>query len=219
MKLFLASADIDEIAWAARSGLLDGVVTSPSLVADSGAAERELLREVARLVPGPVFATVHALDTAAIYRDGKELARLSDHIVVQVPFVEESVAAIRRLCADGVRVAATLVFSAAQALLAAKAGSSSVITLVDDLDDTGRDGTEVVRELRAVFDASATECDVVAFRPATAAQFTQCALSGADAVAMAPDVLRSLLVHPLTDRGMDRFMNELSRQHGTWSQR
>lgn len=219
MKLYLATADIDEIAWAARTGLLDGVVTSLALLADTAADERDLLRDIARLVTGPVFATVHALDTAAMYRDGKELARISDHVVVQVPFVEESVEAIRRLAADGVRVAATLVFNAAQALLAAKAGAGSVITLVDDLDDTGRDGTEVVRELRAVFDASATECDVVAFRPATAAQFTQCALTGADAVAMAPDVLRSLLVHPLTDRGMDRFINELSRQHGSWSQR
>jgi transaldolase len=151
-----------------------------------------------------------------IYHDGRELARLSDQIVVQVPLVEDAFGAMHRLQAEGVRVAAMLVFNAAQALLAARAGASSVVTPLDQLDAVGHSGGEVVRDLRAVFDASHTECDVLAVRPTTAQQFTECALAGADGVAVSPEVLRSLLLHPLTDRGIDQFLNEVSRRHGGW---
>lgn len=217
MKILLASADVEQVRWAASAGLLDGVLTTPGLLgAADGASERELLDDIARATNVPIYVSVHAIDAADVYRDARELAKLSDAIVVQIPLVEDAIVAIRRLRGDGVRVAATLVFNAAQALLAAKAGAQSVVTPIDHLDAVGHGGVQVVRELRAVFDASATECDVIAVRPATASQFTECALAGADGVALTPDVLRSLLLHPLTDRGLDQFLRDLS-QHRQWT--
>jgi transaldolase len=218
MKIFLASVDVDDIRWASSSGLLDGVVTSPSLVAKSGARlERDLLADICRAAAAPVFVNVRAVDTESIYREGKEIARLSDHIVVQVPLVEDAMGAIRRLCMDGVRVAAILVFNGAQGLLAAKAGAASVITPVDQLDAVGHSGVHVIRELRSVFDAARTECDIIAVRPRTATQLSECVLAGADGVAVTADVLRNLLVHPLTDRGLDQLLNDLSKQRATWA--
>lgn len=217
MKIFLASADVGDIRWAATNGLLDGVITSPALVRAADRDERELLAEICHVVGAPVYVSVHAVDGADIYRDAREVAKLSDQIVVQIPLVEDAVGAIRRLCTDGVRVAATLVFNAAQAILAAKAGAQSVITPIDHLDAVGHSGVQVVRDLRAVFDASTAECDIIAVRPATATQFSDCALAGADGVAVTPEVLRNLLLHPLTDRGLDEFLRDLSQQHGAWS--
>ena len=217
MKILLASADLDDIVWTAANGLLDGVMTTPALLREHERDEREQLTEICRTVDAPVYVTVHAIDADDAYRDGKELARLSDQIVVQIPLVEDALGAVRRLTTEGVRVASLLVFNAAQALLAAKAGASSVVTSIDHIDQVGHSGIEIVRELRAAFDASGTECDIVAVRPTTAMQFAECALAGADAVAVSATVLRHLLVHPLTDRGIDQFLNDLARHHSTWT--
>lgn len=217
MKILLASADLDDIAWAAASGFLDGVMTTPSLLREQDRDEREQLVEICRVVDAPIFVTVHAVDGEDVYRDGKDLARLSDQIVIQVPLVEDAIGALRRLANDGVRVASLLVFNAAQALLAAKAGASSIVTTIDQLDQVGHRGIDTVRELRSAFDASGTECDVIAMRPATAMQFAECAVAGADAVAVGASVLRHLLVHPLTDRGIDQFLSDLARHHTAWT--
>ena len=217
MKILLASADLDDIAWAASGGFLDGVMTTPAILREQERDEREQLTEICRAVDVPVYVTVHAVDGDDAYRDGKELARISDQIVVQIPLVEDAITAVRRLANDGVRVASLLVFNAAQAILAAKAGATSVVTPIDHLDQVGHSGIEIVRELRAAFDASGTECDIIALRPTTAMQFAECALGGADAVAVGASVLRHLLVHPLTDRGIDQFLSELARHHPAWS--
>ena len=217
MKILLASADLDDIAWTATNGLLDGVLTTPALLREEDRDERDQVAEICRTVDAPVYVTVHAVDGDDAYRDGKELSRISDQVVVQIPLVEDAVTAVRRLATEGIRVASLLVFNAAQALLAAKAGASSVVTPIDHLDQVGHSGIEIVRELRAVFDASGTECDVIALRPTTAMQFAECALAGADAVAVGANVLRHLLVHPLTDRGIDQFLSELARHHSSWT--
>lgn len=217
MKIHLASADVEEIRWASENGLLDGVITPPPLFPrEDGPSEHELLTDICRAAGTPVFVTVHAGDGQAIYRVGKELARLSDQIVVQVPLVQEAVQAIHRLNADGVRVAAMLVFNAAQGLLAAKVGATSVITPIDHLDRIGYSGVQVVGELRSVFDAARTECDIIAVRPATATQLADCVLAGADGVAVTIDLLRNLMVHPLTNRGVEQLLDDLSRQYGSW---
>ena len=135
MKIFLATARTDDVAWGAAHGMLDGVLTSPALLADETRDDaRAHLMELCRLVHGPIFASVQAIDAAGAYRDGKELAKLSDQIVAQLPLVEETLGAMRRLRADGVRVAATHVFNTAQALLAVRAGASSVVIALDQLD-------------------------------------------------------------------------------------
>ena len=213
MKIFLATARLDEVRWSADHGLIDGVWTAPALLSAEGPGDgRELLAEICRTVSLPVAASVGAVNAVDIQREGRELARISDQIVVQIPFVEDAVVAMRRLAADGIRVAATLVFNAAQALLAAKAGASMVGVQLDQLDAQGSEGTEAIREIRSVFDAISTECDVLAALPRNASQFTGCALAGADGLAISNPVLRALMVHPLTDRGLDQLLQDLSRR-------
>jgi transaldolase len=217
MKIFLSTARIEDVAWGAAHGMLDGVVTSPALlVAERVEDARAHLLELVRLVHGPVFATVQSIDAQGAYRDGKELAKLSDQLVVQLPLVEETLGAMRRLQADGVRVAATHVFNTAQALIAARAGASAVVTELDQLDAAGLDSLAVVRAMRAALDSSHAECDVIALAPASPAQFGSCAAAGADAVALSGDQCRALLVHPLTDRGVEQFLGDVSRLRRSW---
>jgi transaldolase len=217
MKIYLATASIDDVAWGAAHGMVDGVFTTPGLLAEDVDAEmRAHLADLCRLVHGPIFASVHAVDATDAYRDGKELAKISDQIVVQLPLVEETLGAMRRLQADGVRVSANQVFNTAQALIAARAGASSVVTAIDRLDAAGRDGTSVLAELRAAFDASDAECDVIALHPGSPAQFGACAIAGADAVALTAERCRDLLVHPLTDRGIDEFLGDVARLRRAW---
>jgi len=218
MKIYLASANLEDIRWAAQRRLIDGVLTNHALVgAEEPDDAREHLAEICRASNGPVLVTAHALTSAEVYRDARELAKLSDNVIVQIPFVEDVVDSIYRLSVDGVRVAATLVFSAAQALLAARAGARAVVIPMDDLDAAGRDAGAVLRELRGVLDGSGSEADVIALNPRTASQFGACAAAGADGIAVTTEVLRALLVHPLTDRGIDRFLRELSQQRATWT--
>jgi transaldolase len=197
--------------------MLDGVLTTPGLLAAEAEGDaRGHLQELCRLVHAPVFAAVQAVDAAGAYRDGRELARLSDQIVVQVPLVEETLGAMRRLNADGIRVATTHVFNTAQALVAVRAGASSVVTALDQLDAAGHDGIGVVRGIRAAFDSSDAECDVIAVAPASPHQFGACAAAGADAVAISEPLCRALLVHPLTDRGVDQFLGDVGRLRRLW---
>ena len=217
MKILLASVDLDDIAWAAKNGFLDGVMTTPALFREQERDEREQLAEICRVVDVPVYVTVHAIDGEDVYQDGRELARLSDQIVVQVPLVEDAIGAVRRLANDGIRVASLFVFTAAQGLLAAKSGSCSVVASIEQLDQLGRDGIDILRELRTAFDASGTECDIIASYPRTAVHFAQCASAGANAVAIGASALRQLLIHPLTDRGIDQFLNDIARHHGAWT--
>lgn len=217
MKIFLATALADDVAWGATHGMLDGVLTTAALLADSGAVDsRAHLAELTRMIHGPVFAAVQSVDAAGAYRDGKELARLSDQLVAQLPLVEETLGAMRRLQLEGVRVAATQVFNTAQALLAARAGASSVVVALDELEAAGLDALGVVRDIRAAFDSSRAECDIIGLYPSTPAQFGLCAAAGADAVAVTAELCRTLLVHPLTDRGVDRFLGDVARLRRSW---
>jgi transaldolase len=212
MRILLASASLDDIRWAAEHGLAEGIVTTPTLLAAErpGADARELLAEICRAVAMPVHASVASVDPNDMYRDGRELAKVADSVVVEVPLVDDAVVAIRRLSGEGVRVASTLAFNAAQALLAAKAGSVAVTIPVDQLDGLGQHSLTVVDEARRLFDRASAECDLVAAYPSGAADFTGCGLAGADAVTLGIDAVRALLVHPLTDRGVDRFLKELA---------
>ena len=217
MKILLATGSSSEVAWGAAHGMLDGVLTTPRLLVEEAAGDaRAHLLELCRLVHGPIYASVQDIDAAGAYRDGKELAKLSDQIIVQLPLIEQTLGAMRRLHADGVRVACTHVFNAAQALVAVRAGASSVVTAIDQLDASGHDGVAVVREIRAAFDSSTAECDVIALNPASPTQFGACAMAGADAAALTGDLCRSLLVHPLTDRGVEQFLGDVARLRRSW---
>jgi transaldolase len=214
MKIFLDTANLADIQWALATGLIDGVTTNPTLLADE-LSEREArgyVADLCRIVPGPVTVQVTTVDTEGMYREGKELARLADNLIVELPLIEEGLVALRRLVADGIRVNATLVFSAAQALLAAKAGARYVSPFVGRLDDSGGDGVALVSDVRQLFDRFGLECEILAASIRTPRRFLEVAKGGADAVAVPPRVLRALLLHPLTDVGLDEFLNDWSRR-------
>lgn len=214
MRLYLATVNRKEIAWAEQAGLIDGIVATPSVLAAElpQADPREILAELGSESPRSVFASVGSLATDEIIRGGKELRRLNEHVIVAVPFVEDALPAIRRLAAEGVRVAATLVHSVAQGLLAAKAGASMVVVPVDALEAVGERADATVRTLHDAFTRGAIECDVVVAGPPNAARFAELAAAGADAAVVQPEALRSFLQHPLTDRGIDRFLVDVSRR-------
>jgi transaldolase len=217
MKLFFATANGNDVAWGAAHGMLDGVLTSPGMLAEESDGDaRAHLLELCRLLHGPIFASVQSIDASSAYRDGKELAKLSDQIVVQLPLVEDTLGAMRRLHADGIRVASTHVYNTAQALIAVQAGASSVVTSVDLLDAAGHDGVAIIHDIRTVFDNTNAECDVIAVNPVSPTQFGACALAGADATAVSADLCRAMLVHPLTDRGLDRFLSDVARLRRSW---
>ena len=214
MKLLLASAAQSDIGAACEAALVDGVYTTPAMLhaTNPSADPYTQLDEICRLANRPVYAMVSAATTNDIIRDARDLAKLSDVLVVRIPFVEDAVPAIRRLSAEGIRVAATLVFNPAQALLAAKAGASAVSVQLDSLEGQGQDGTAVVADIHALFDAYQIPCDILAVPVTSAARLLGCARAGADLCAVAPADLRAMLLHPLTDRGMDQFLSDLSRR-------
>jgi len=213
MKIYLDTANLDDIRWAATAGLIDGVTTNPSLLARSAGEgdPRELLADICRAVEGPVSAEVVSLTADDMYREGKDLARLAENVVVKVPMIEEGLAAARRLAADGVSVDVTLVFSAMQALLAAKAGAAYVSPFVGRLDDAGHEGMEVVRQIRTIFTNYDIETELLAASLRHPLHVLQAALAGADSGTMPTAVLRQLLLHPLTDRGLDQFLSDWSK--------
>ena len=213
MKIYLDTAKLDDIRWAAGAGLIDGVTTNPSLLAKvSGDADpRDLLVDICRSVEGPVSAEVVSVDAEGMYREGKELAKLAENIVVKIPMIEEGLTAVRRLSVDGIPVNVTLVFSAMQALLAAKAGASYVSPFVGRLDDAGHDGMEVVRQIHTIFTNYDLETELLAASLRHPLHVLQAALGGADIGTMPTAVLRQLLLHPLTDRGLDQFLDDWSK--------
>ncbi|HLA90301.1 MAG TPA: transaldolase family protein [Gemmatimonadaceae bacterium] len=214
MRIFLATTSLDDIRWASDAALIDGVVATPTIIASElpNADARDVIAEIARATRLDVCASVPAVGAADIYKGARDLAKTVDHLIVAVPFIEDAVPAIRRLANDGVRVAATLVHSAAQGILAAKAGATMVTVAIDALEAVGQDGPRVIAELRAAFDESDTECDVAAAGPSSASSFAACAVAGANVAIVTPTVLKGLMQHPLTDRGLDRFLRDVSRR-------
>jgi transaldolase len=214
MNIYLESVSLDEIRNAASTGLADGVAFSHVAFSadDPDADASERLEEIAREFAFPICVPVGAVTSSDIYAEARELAKVSDHIVVQIPLVEDSLIPISRLSAEGVVICATFVFSGAQALIAAKAGASVVQVTLKELETFGQSGAETLAEIKNVLEAGGEECDVMAASPMTATQFSDCVTAGADIVCLTPETLRGLTVHPLSDRGVDRFLSELARR-------
>jgi transaldolase len=214
MNIYLESVDLDEIRNAAAAGLADGVafLHTASSVNAVDANTRERLEEISREFAFPICVPVGAVTSGDIYTEARELAKVSDHVVVQIPLVEDSLVPMARLTAEGVVVCATFVFSAAQAIIAAKAGAAAIRVTLDELERYGQAGTRTLAEIKNALEAGQEECDVMAASPRSAVQFTECALAGADIVCLTPEALRNLVVHPLSDRGIDKFLSELARR-------
>ncbi len=210
MKIFLDTADLDEIRRAAEAGLIDGITTNPSLMAKAlgDRDPKEHFVEICRLVDGPISAEVVAPDAQGMITEGKKLAALHPNIVVKVPLTEDGLRACKALRAEGIDVNVTLCFSAAQALLAAKAGASYISPFVGRLDDVGQDGMELVAEIREIYDEYGIDTEILAASLRHPKHVQQAMLIGADCATLPSKVLYQLLKHPLTDAGLEAFLED-----------
>jgi len=207
VKFFVDTADVSEIKELAATGLLDGVTTNPSLVAKAKRDFKEIIAEICAAVAGPVSAEVAATDLAGMLREGRALAKIAKNVTVKVPLTWDGLKACRALTADGTMVNVTLCFSANQALLAAKAGATFISPFIGRLDDAGADGMDLVREIRTVYDNYPEfRTQVLAASIRNVLHVKQAAMIGADAATMPPAILRALIAHPLTDRGLELFL-------------
>lgn len=210
MKIFLDTADLDEIRRAAAAGLIDGITTNPTLVATAASdrSPRELFREICQVADGPVSAEVVATDAEGMLREGKELAAIHDHIVVKVPLTEVGLRTCRALRSEGIPVNVTLCFSAPQALLAAKAGATYISPFVGRLDDIGHDGMELIGQIRRIYDNYAMDTEILAASLRHPRHVVEAMELGADVGTLPAKVLWQLLKHPLTDSGLERFLSD-----------
>jgi transaldolase len=207
MKFFIDSADVAEIKKLAATGLIDGVTTNPSLIAKAGRDFKQTVAEICELVPGPVSAEVAAVDVDGMLAEGRALAAIADNVTVKVPLTWAGLEACRTLTGEGTPVNVTLCFSANQALLAAKAGATFVSPFVGRLDDVGEDGMALVRDMRAIFDNyPELETQILVASVRTVTHVKEAALIGADVATVPPAVLRALVAHPLTDKGLELFL-------------
>jgi transaldolase len=210
MKIFLDTADLDEIRRAAEAGLIDGITTNPSLVAQV-AGDRdvsEMYREICEAVDGPVSLEVVALDREEMVSEGRKLAAIHDNAVVKVPLTEAGLKACRDLVALGHRVNVTLCFSVTQALLAAKAGATFVSPFVGRIDDISGEGMQLIQQIRQVYDTYDVDTEILVASIRSPVHVVESMLIGADCCTIPPKVLWQLSKHPLTDRGLDAFLKD-----------
>ena len=207
MKFFVDTADIAEIKDMAATGLLDGVTTNPSLVAKAGRDFKELIGEICRVVTGPVSAEVAAADLDGMLKECRILAKIASNVTVKLPLTWDGLKACKALTADGIKTNVTLCFSAPQALLAAKAGATFISPFIGRLDDAGLDGVELIREIRAIYDNYPDfQTEILAASIRTVNNVKDCAIAGADVATVPPAILKSLVKHPLTDKGLEQFL-------------
>jgi transaldolase len=212
MKFFIDTADLSEIKDLVATGLVDGVTTNPSLIAKSGRNFLDVVAEICAIVPGPVSAEVTALDVATMLAEGRKLARIAPNVAVKVPLTHDGLKACRALTQEGTMVNVTLCFSAAQALLAAKAGATFISPFVGRLDDVGATGLDLIREIVAIyrnFPLLKTEVLVASVR--STLHVTEAAKVGAHVATLPPSVLRQMFAHPLTDKGLAGFLADWAK--------
>ena len=211
MKLFVDTADLGEIEALVPLGIIDGVTTNPSLLAKVGNDPRGVLKGICELVKGPVSAEVVATDCEGMVREGRELAAIDSHIVVKVPFGKAGVQACHVLANEGVRVNVTLIFSASQALLAAKVGAAFVSPFVGRLDDIGTPGMDLIRTIVEIFENFEFSTEVLVASTRGPMHIIESARLGADVCTCPPKVIDALFNHPLTDIGLERFLADWAK--------
>jgi transaldolase len=215
MKLFLDSANLKEVEEAVQFGLIDGVTTNPSLASKEGRSFHELIREICRLVKGPVSAEVISTESSTMISEGRTLAKLDDHVVVKIPMIPEGLKAIRTLSAEGIRVNTTLIFSPTQALLAAKAGAAYVSPFIGRLDDISQIGMELIEQIVTIFQNYSFPTEVLVASVRNPTHVVEAALLGADVATMPYAVLQQLAKHPLTDIGLKKFLADWEKMPKT----
>jgi transaldolase len=211
MQLFLDTTDVAILKDLAVTGLVDGVTTNPTLIAKSGRPMLEVIAEICDLVEGPVSAEVAATDVAGMLKEGAKLAAIASNVVVKVPLTRDGLIATAEFAVQGIQTNVTLCFSAAQALLAAKAGATYISPFVGRLDDYGMDGMDLIREIRAIYDNYEFDTEILAASIRNPAHVTAAALAGADCATIPPGVFSDLFKHPLTEKGLDQFMSDWAK--------
>jgi len=215
MKIFLDTADIEEIRIAARWGVLDGVTTNPTLYGKIGGKYEDILVEICGLTSGPVSAEVVAEDVEGMLREGRAFAKLAPNIVVKVPMSEEGLEAMSRFAEEGIKTNCTLIFTANQGLLAAKAGASLLSPFVGRLDDINEEGMTVIRELVAIVELHDLDSEVLAASIRHPRHVTEAALAGAHVATLPFKVLQQMVRHPLTDKGIKTFREDWEKARAT----
>lgn len=211
MKFFVDTADVAEIKEIAATGLMDGVTTNPSLILKSGRDMKEVIAEICEDVDGPVSAEVVAVDADTMIKEGKLLAEIADNICIKLPLTMDGLRACKTLTDDGYKTNVTLCFSANQALLAAKAGATFISPFIGRLDDMAINGMELIEDIRVIYDNYGFTTEILAASIRTANHVKEAALAGADVATIPPSTLKSLVKHPLTDKGLDAFLSDWAK--------
>lgn len=212
MKFFIDTANIDDIKKGLEMGMVDGVTTNPSLIAKEDKPFEEIIKEICTLVDGPVSAEVVSLDAEGMLKEAKELAKIGDNIVIKVPMIVEGLKATKMLSSEGIKTNVTLVFSAAQALLAAKAGATFVSPFVGRLDDIGVNGMDLISDIVTMYDNYGYTSEVIVASVRSPQHVLDSALIGADIATIPFKVIAQLAKHPLTDKGMEQFLADWEKR-------
>lgn len=208
MKLFIDTANVEEIKKANEMGVICGVTTNPSLIAREGRDFKEVVEEITRIVDGPISAEVISLETDKMVEEALELVKIHKNIVIKIPMTSEGLKAVKILSEKGIKTNVTLIFSATQALLAARAGASYVSPFVGRLDDIGQDGILLIRDIAEIFDIHGIETEIIAASIRSGIHVTNAALAGSNIATVPYNVIMSMTKHPLTDSGIDKFLKD-----------
>jgi len=213
MKLFIDSGNIKDIETLASIGIIDGVTTNPTLLSKEPGDYRDNLKKICQIVKGPVSGEVTATEYAGMMREGHDIAKIDAHMIVKVPLTRDGIKACKALSGEGIRVNVTLCFSAAQALLAAKAGASYISPFVGRLDDVATNGMELVREIVEIYDNYEFTTEVLVASCRHPIHIVEAARMGADICTCPPAVIDQLFNHPLTTIGLEKFLKDWERAH------
>ena len=208
MKYFIDTANVEEIRKVAELGIIDGVTTNPSLIAKEGRVFEEVIKEITGIIDGPISAEVVSLDAEGMVKEANELIKIHKNIVIKVPMTADGIKATSMLSKRGIKVNVTLIFSATQALAAAKAGAAYVSPFVGRLDDIGLEGMDLVEEIMLIFNNYGIDTEVIVASVRNRNHLTQAALAGADIATIPYKVIMDSLKHPLTDQGIEKFLKD-----------
>jgi transaldolase len=208
MKFFIDTANIDEIKDAHSMGMVDGVTTNPTLIAREGRDLKTVIAEICEIVNGPISAEVISLDTDGMVAEARELAKIHANVVVKIPMTTDGLKAVRSLSAEGIKTNVTLVFSALQALMAAKAGATFVSPFVGRLDDLAQEGMLLIEQIAEIYSNYAYDTEIIVASIRNPMHVLDAAVIGADIATIPYGVLKKLAAHPLTDKGLKSFLND-----------
>jgi transaldolase len=206
MEIFIDTADVDEIRRANELGIIDGVTTNPSLVAKTGRSFQEVVEEIVQIVDGPISLETVSTDAEGMLKEAHQLAEIHPNVVIKIPMIEEGLKAVRTLTNEGIKTNVTLMFSANQALLAAKAGASYVSPFLGRLDDIGQTGMEIIHEIRTIYDNYGFATKILAASLRHPIHVKECAMLGADVATIPYKTILQMVKHTLTDVGLAKFL-------------